>query len=387
MENVNFANTGAKGADGEVPDFVPLRDGNGGEYRLINFENEKYAPKFGIVEVEPVKVTKRHINEAMWRVTNDKIGDFLIGIPLPGWNPKTKEIEFTPLVVRGKETYDLSIPKERQKWICLKYSPFYSKKINGVEQNHNLNGGSKTIYRAIDVEQEAKDFQISRRVKRKAIDIAEALVGEELEDMALMLGFDPRIMSPDALYMNVVKFVENENEIRGEKGADIFMRLWDSDLRVETSIIKRAMSVGLVTHTPDNGINRDGLTLGYTEAEAAKYLKDHPSQKVSLDTLSRKKQSDGDKAMVKPTVEPINDHKDAEISRLRAQLAAAEKSKADATDRALELQAEKELAENDPEYQELLAEAKRLDIRGAHNIKSKDRLKEKIAEKQKLAKN
>lgn len=266
------------------------------------------------------------------------------------------------------------------RWACIKRSPYFYDMVNGKQMNVNFMNHSKTRYVAIDKEREADKFELSRRTKRAAVDIAEALVGADLEDMALNLGFDPKIMSAKTLWMEVVKYSETD--------PNNFMKVWNSDSRVELSILKRGISTGVISETIDKGINYNGLTLGFNEPEAVKYLKDHPATRVSIDALSKKNEKDGEQSMrVEKNEAPIVDEKDAVIARLKAELARANNSAAQANERALELQSESDLGSIDPELAELIKEAKVLGIKGVHNMKDKDKIKMKIFEKKKELEN
>jgi hypothetical protein len=344
-----------------------VKDGNGLEYKIINFENSELCPREGIVELEPLKVQKRHLNDVSFRVVRDREMDVLVGIPL-SIDPKTKEIIFQKITLREKETFDLSDPNQAMKWACIKRSHFYV-------DSPNFQTSSKTKYKAIDKEAEAVKFQMERRTKRKAVDIAESLVGQELEEMAYSIGIDPKVMSPSTLWVEVVKYAESK--------AEDFMKIWNSDTREELITLKRAIAAGVVSQTLEAGINYNGLTLGFNEPEAVNYLKTHPSTKVSIDAVSRKQSHDGQVSMISKEPVKIKDEKDAEIERLKRLLAEKESLTKFATEKALELQAEVDIMDADPELAELIKKAKALDIRGVHNMKDKAKIRAKIAEKEK----
>lgn len=346
--------------------YKTVKDGNGLEHKILNFENPELCPRDGIVELEPLKTSRRHKNHVSFRVIRDKEMDVLVGIPL-GIDPKTKQLLFQKITIEEKETLDLSIPADAMKWACIKRSHYFV-------DSPNFQGSSKTKYKAIDREQEAIKFELERRTKRKAIDIAESLHGNDLEDFALNLGIDPRVMSSKTLWMEVVKFAE-QNGTR-------FMEIWNSDMREEMTILKRGVSAGVLSQTVDLGINYNGLTLGFNEPEAAKYLKDHPATKISIDAISRKNENDGDVSMGVVKKEPvIKDEKDAEIARLKKMLAEKEEATKIATEKAIELQSEFDLMEANPELADLIKEGKRLGIKGVHNMKDPEKIRTKIQEK------
>ncbi len=366
----------------EGKQFIIMKDNNGAEYKILNLDFEEYAPREGIVEIEPLKKATnqsgglRHLNNVQWKVIRDKQTGFLIGIPL-GFNPKTKQIDWMPLNVRGMETFDLSIPDQRAKWICVKYSHFYT-------DSPNFTASSKTKYKGIDKEKDAIEFEISRRTKRKAVDIAESLVGEELEDVAFMLGFDPKVMSPKTLWKEVVSFAENPDKFKGKTGAERFLEVYNSDTRQELSTLKRAISMGVVSQTLDSGINYNGLSLGFNESEAVAYLKKNVSVATSINIQVKRLTSGTEQSMASVIQhKEVKDEKDAEIERLKKELEQTLAMASKANDVALNLTAEKNIAETDPEYAELLSKAKTLGIKGAHMVKSKDKLRQKVEEAEK----
>jgi hypothetical protein len=374
-------NSEAKGFE-EGVHYKIIKDGNGLEYRIINFENTDLCPREGLIELEPLnmKNKERHRANVNFRIVRDKEMDVIVGIPL-SIDPKTKQLVFEKITLEGGETLDLSIPKEAMKWACIKRSHFFTDVRDGVEMNKNFQAGSKTKYKAVDKERENLNYIKQRQIKRKAVDIAEGLFGSELEDFALSIGINPKVMSPMSLSVEVIKF--------SESNAAKFMEVWNSSTREEMSILKRGLSVGVLRQDLDKGINYNGLTLGFNEPEAIKYLSDHPATKLSIDTLSRKSESNSKVAMSLPDVvaPAIKDEKDAEIERLRKALANAEKNAANANEVAIELQSNFDLQETDPELAELIKEAKSLDIRGVHNMKDKEKIRQKIAEKKELTKN
>jgi len=376
-------NSGARGSEGNVEaiegeDYKVLKDGNGIEHRILNLDNPKYCPDFGLVELEPMRVAwakdktgLRHSSNNSFKVIRDKKLDVLVGIPV-GIDQKTKQILWKKIIIEDGEILDLSIRDQAMMWACFKRGPYYI-------DSPNFSGNTKCAYKAIDKEKAAETFLLNRRTKKKATEIAEDLVGTELEDYARNFGFDTKLLSPTALHVEVIKYAEAKSEE--------FMAVHNSDTRVELTVLNKAKSMGVVNEAFDTGITYNGICLGFSESEVLKYLKDHPTTMTSIDALSRRGEEVGDKSMgvVKAPLEA--DEANARIAKLEKELAAKEKALYDANEKALELQSDKDLTSIDSEFAELLKEAKQLDIKGAHNIRSKDKLKQKIAEKKALTKN
>ena len=368
MENSNLTEvTNSSQSAKEVSDTITLKDRNGYEHVVINMDNPKYAAFEGIVELIPTKYSKgitnangsgsfRHKAQISWSVVKDRNSQMLIGVT-NGFDPKTGEIRWQKQVVSDVEFLDLAIPAHRRKFICIKYGPF-------LETSPNFNSTSKTTYRMVDKEKEAVEYMVSRRKRASAAKIAEALQGEELAEFALLLGLDPKFMSPAQLYMDVLKYAEDDRKINGKSGAERFMEVYEGANRNELIILKRGMSVGIVVESP-NGIQFNGIVIGHTDTEAANYLKNNPATAVSIDTQSKSKQSYSKSSVAGS--EPVNE-KLSENELLKRQL--AELSKENNALKAAELEKASmgELSKEDSELATLIADAKSIGVSSPHLI-------------------
>jgi hypothetical protein len=357
QQGTNFFNLGVKTRAGEdlVKENVHyklFKDGNGVEYKIVNFENPEICPREGIVQLHPLRLTTRHENRVGFKQVIDRRTGIIYGIPT-GINAKTKELEFMKINLRDSETLDLTNPVDAMKWTVIRNSFF-------VEGSPNLTGKAK--YKVFDVERNAINYLNNRAQKRKAVDIAEGLTGEQLVDMARNLGIPPENNSIPTMHMEVIK--------KSEDNPKLFMEIWDSPTRVQLTILKRALSVGVVTFDPAIGYNYNGAPLGQNEAMAVEYLREYPSTCQAIDILSKKQEDDGVKAMATAVERPVLDDKDARIAKLEAELAAREAILND-------LSAVK-IVEDSSIHQKYLEEGKRLGIKGVHMIKSLDKLKEKV---------
>ena len=354
-------NTGTRVAE-EGVEFVTVTDGNGGKMQIMNIEHEMYAPREGIVEVTPLKLAKgmngavRHKNEVMFRSIRDKATGWIIGVPMPGYHGKEKTILFEPFKISTTEFFDLSIPKQRLKWICVKNSSF-------LKGSPNFLSSTKTVYEAVDRERQADQAKINRKSRRKAVDIAESLVGDELIDMAIACGIDPKLFSARMLEEEVIKFAENPEKVNGKNGSDRFLEVYHSETRVELTALRRALSVGILTETPNNGISYNGITLGFGEAEAVGYLKGHPSTLVSIDTQSRSKQNASTQVFDIVKAPVIKDEKDAEIERMKKEMQEMKARLSAVSEQALEKKSDEDLEEIDARLAAVFKEGKRLNLK------------------------
>lgn len=346
----------------------------GDSYKLLNLEHDSLAPRQGLVEVKPIKVTKRHDNNVGFRLLNDKERDCLIGIPI-NFDHKTSAPMWQKIVISNFETFDLSIKSQRQEWIAFKNSPFYTDKINGVEQNPDFDSGMKAQYRAIDKEREANMFARARKEKRRAEDIADALLDypDQLNETALALGLDPKSLSTQRLWMEVVKFAIDRSED--------FMKIHNSDTKAELAVLKRGLLTGILHDSLGEGINFNGLTLGHNEQECLSFLKAQPQTMASIDALNRKKDKETDGSMKKST--PVTEAnasdilKEKKIKDLEERLAALTSTKA-------EDMSEQVLDNIDPERSDLIKRGNRLNVKGVHKIKDIEQLRRKVEDAEKL---
>lgn len=393
MENLNpETETNSSQVAKEGREYKIIKDGKGGEHKVINFDWEGYAPREGMVELVPLKFAKgydnaiRHQNEASMSRMPDKKTGMINGIP-SGFD-KDGFILYKRLTVRGAEFLDLSDDNQRKKWICIKLGPF-------LKGSPNFQTQSKTVYESVDKEKQAVEFFKHRKLKRKATEIAESLHGQELIEVAIMIGKDPKQYSTTMLEMEVINFADNPEKINGKTGAERFLEAYNSDTKVELIVLKRGLSVGILTENLNQGINYNGISLGFTEFEAVNYLKNHPATLTSIDIQSRQKQDTSTQAFQPAKISAIKDEKDAVIERQRKELEEMQARLSKVSESALEAKAESDIASIDPELDELIKEAKRLLIPapwliGGKNCTievRKEKIQDKITEAKKKANN
>jgi len=346
----------------------------GDSYRLLNLEHDSLAPRQGIIELKPIKVTKRHDNAVGFRLLNDQEYDCLIGIPI-NFDHKTGAPIWQKINISNHETYDLSIKSQRQEWICIKRSPYYTDVINGTETNPNFDSGMKAQYKAIDKEREANQFARTRKEKRRAEDIADALLDntDQLKEMAYSINKDPKGISIQRLWMEVVKYAVDKPEE--------FMAIYNSDTKAELAVLKRGLLTGVLQDSLSEGTNFNGLTLGHKESECVAFLKEHPQTMASIHALNLKKDKETESSMKKSTPVTVTNAsellKDKRIAELEERLKALTSEKSEEV-------AERILENVDPVRADLVARGKRLRLQGVHMIKDIEQLREKVESAEKL---
>jgi hypothetical protein len=339
-------------------------------YKIFNFDNEELCPTKGIIHLESYKVSKnvnghrRHKTSIKFDRVYDSATGIIIGIPV-GYDEKNDRPIFKSIHLEEDNYFNLANPEDAKTWAVVKNSYF-------VEGSPNAHDKKMIIYRVHDKEKEADLYNAKREIKRKAERIADGLHGKQLLETAIQLGFNVDDMSPSIMSMKVSQVAESEPKR--------FMDVWDSPNKLEITIIKRALSTAIITEDIQLGYMYGAIQLGISEALAVEYLKDHPQIRVVIDQQSQAKQSDSIKAMSDVTTAPIADDKDAEIARLKAELAKSNKAVKEVS----EVKGE-EIAENltfnlaDNERKELLEEAKHFKLNGAHK-QDNDKIRARIAE-------
>ena len=340
--------------------------------RIFNFENAELCKRTGLIELEAFKVAKtkdgarRHNTSVTFNKVYDSANNIIIGIP-KGTN-KDGNLEFETIHLRDHQIFDLANPKDAMTWAVVKNSyyvegsPFAERKL--------------TVYRVFDKEVEAETYINKRYIKRKAETIAEALVGSQLTETAISLGVNLEGMSENVILMTVCKIAESDPKR--------FMEVWDSPNKLELTIFKKALNCGVIIQDLRDGYVYNTLPLGVTEPQAIEYLKQNPLTRNVIDMLCKQKESDTVKSMNVKTTSPIQDEKDAALAKLQAELEAMKETLKKVSGAKIEAITEEvtgNLNSSDKEHAELLLEAKRLKIPGAHLVKDKEALRQKIKDK------
>lgn len=357
MQNENES---ARGAEEKKAIYVTVNDGYGVPVKHLNFDNEEVCKKKGIIHLVPMRISKKHENRLSFRNYRDRKTEIVYGIPMY-IDPETKRWVYEKITLVDLETLDLSIPHDAKKWAVIKNSPF-------LEGSPNLRDRPK--YKIEDKERESEIYLSKRAIKRKAETIAEGLYGAELNDMARNLGINPDHMSVVMLQAAVVKYAENN--------AERFMDVWDSPTRHELTVLKRAMAMGVVTQDPINGITYQSIPLGINEPAAVRYLKENISTLQGIEFITKSKEEETGVAMSGTKAPAINDEKDVEIAKLKAELAKQAELNAKLADKRI-----KESVENDVNLSKEIAllrdRARELNIKG-FALMNKETLEARIAE-------
>lgn len=346
--------------------YITIKDGNGSNERVINFDSEELCPRKGLIEVIPLKERKGFENNVKFRRLKDRATQCWIGIP-EGIDDTTKKITYQLITVIGRRVYDLSNEKDRKEWICIKYSPY-------LQGSPNQDRNGPPVFKVYDKEKQAIENLQKTRLKRQAAVVADGLVGEDLEDMLRACGIGIIGLSESMKQYAIIQFAE--------ESPDVFLKHWESPMRQEAFILKQALEFDLVQNDANIGFIYRTLHLGLTEQEAVIYLKNHPNISTALDTLilQKKEETNKSNSVTDAPVQSNNTALEAANKEIEALRAALKKQ----TDKTIEVEAGKSLDGDAPdtELETLKAIAKDLKIKGWHLVKNKEELQKKINEAQ-----
>lgn len=364
--NLDLRQSTARGLQKDV-DYKEVLDGNGFAHKFVNLENPKYCAIEGIIEVEALKITNKHLNQKIIRKTKDRNTGLYWGLPI-GINPDTKDLMCKSFILEDRNIFDLSIPDQAIAWAILKNSTC-------MEGSPNLYG--KPYYKVIDKEKKASESISRRSLRKKAEDIIEKLQGNALTEMAINLGVNVSAnrniaMLTDEIYRKM------------EEDPKSFITLYENPQRQYISILNRGIALGVLEFNLAEGLYKyGGIQMGHTKEMAIQYLVENNNMATTIDSKCNSLENDSREAMLaRVHEEEVYD----EVAELRKRLMEAEallKSQKIESEIAFESPfklKEKEVSEED-EMKMLREKAKALKIPGAHlpSVK-KETLIAKIAE-------
>jgi hypothetical protein len=328
----------------EGVDYVTKKDGNGTEYKIVNFDNPKYCKRNGIVEIEALKKSNRHENTKMIRCIRDKETGLIWGVS-NGINQESKELKFNAYWIEDSMTFDLSIKSQAIAWAIIKNSPF-------IEGSPNQHG--KSVYKVVDKESAAHREIDKRTLRRKAEDIIESLKGGALEEMAINFGVN--VNANKNVFM-----LTNELYRKMEENPKAFIDLYNDPNREYTSVFNRAVSKGVITHDLITSSYVYGsVPLGSTKELSVKYLVDNSGMAAAIHNKCNATDADTKKSMSVNRSTQTNEAEDLkkQLKAMQDKLSAYESTKVDP------VSLEDINKESPSELETLKARAKELKVKG-----------------------
>lgn len=244
------------------------------EQKLINFDDERYAPKTGVVNVVPIRTNKitKEINHTFSSFVDPTTGEWF-GIPVR-IGPDGKYV-FKKIRMTGSREFNLRNPEERREFILLKYYP-------GTIGSPYLRG--KPRFKIHDPLEEARR-DIERHAKRKqAMEIADTLISGE--DTNLLIGFARLFnITPGTDNIIVVKKLMLD---KSEREPEQFLEKWENTTLRDVKIaIKRGIATALIKNQPGKGYVYQGVPIGSNEQNVESYFLENTDMLHQLDTESK----------------------------------------------------------------------------------------------------
>lgn len=362
----------------EGVDYVLIAADNRGtthKLRVFNFDNPKLCPREGIIEIVPMKHSKRHENYQSFGFCHDPITDIYIGIPA-GYDDKTGKLKFRRLTIREDETLDRTKEQEAMRAAVILNSYY-------VEGSPLVKGKPK--YKVYDKEKVAEEYEKERSLKRRAITIADGLVGDKLVAMGIDLGLQVDQMSPRVLFMEIGKIAEGREWHK-------IIEVVNNPQREILTIVNRGLKTGILTQEPGLGICYGKIALGINKQIAIEALRGNDSLRQTIEQLSLKQEKDSVKAMMSTkSKEPEAKDDNANLlAMMKQQMDDQTKIIQELREQQLTAAAEKEseaLAATDPEFAEMRKEAKALKTIQGWALCGKETLRKKLEEARNQQKN
>lgn len=257
----------------ENPLFTVVKDGNGIEHKIANFNNPIVCPQSGIFTIEAIRKGKHKQADVGFTVTRDPESGIIYGI-LNDVDYKTRELRFRRIRLGDMEQYDCSIASDRAMWCAVSHSLFL--------EGSPLLGRRKPLYKMHDREEDARRIIRTSKDKRRAAEIAENLVGSDLYDMAINLGKSTEHNSFSVLLAEVIK----EAELNPKN----FLDIYENSNREIITVFNRCRAVGLIETDLQNGFMwKKSYPLGMSEAAAHATIIKNPQLLMTMDMESKEK--------------------------------------------------------------------------------------------------
>lgn len=298
--NLDLRQSTARGLKKDV-DYKEVLDGNGFAHKFVNLENPKYCQTEGIIEVEALKVTNKHLNQKIIRKTKDRNTGLYWGLPI-SINPDTKELMCKSFTLEDRNVFDLSIPDQAIAWAIIKNSTC-------MEGSPNLYG--KPYYKVIDKEKKASESISRRTLRKRAEDIIEKLQGNALTEMAINLGVNV------AANRNIAMLTE-EVYRKMEEDPKAFIALYENPQRQYISILNKAVSLGVMEFDLAEGLYKyGGIQMGHTKEMAVQYLIENNSLATAIDAKCNALEHESKEAMINRVYEEDNSYDELTLLRKR----------------------------------------------------------------------
>lgn len=284
--------------------YIILKDGNGMEYKFVNFNNPEICPRQGIVEIEALRDKNfRKDSDFSLSIGTPVDPDGVIWAIPTGVNKADGSFKFQRIMLKANTFFDRNIDNQAKMCAIVMHSQH-------VMGSPLLKGRPK--FKVRNKEEQAKKGLDKKKLSVDAYAIASKLFGDELRDIASTIGYPVDNQSETIISNQVTDYAFNSPED--------FLKIWNDPNRNYLTILKKAVSVGVVENNLALGYLYNGLNLGRTESHAVLYLRDKPDLAVAIDTITKERKEAAARAMATPSymkldnIAPIKEEaKDSEL--------------------------------------------------------------------------
>jgi hypothetical protein len=251
--------------------YTIMKDKNGFENKICNFDNPDVVAQEGIIIIEAIGRVQIKTPKTTFKRQVDRNTGIIYGIPTGEFDERTGIIKYQPILLGDMLQFDLSNVQERKIWCVVKMhecvigSPFKR---------------GKPKYRVVDEEKEANRTILVAKSKVRAAAIIDKLTGAETYDMSINLGMSVEHNSPAMLQANLIN--------KAEKEPERFLEIYDNTNKGVITAFKRGLATGLITKTVESGyLWQNSLPLGNNESMVIKYLLEHMTLLQQIDRESK----------------------------------------------------------------------------------------------------
>jgi len=258
--------------------FTIIKDGNGNEYKVVNFNNPEMVPDKGTIIIEAIRKKLRHTPAANHKAWRDPLTEIWWAIPA-GTHSRTKNIRWQPIEIGDMRIFELSDPQDRKEWAVISRASFWVGSPNALNSY-------KPSHKIINKESEAVAKIQTAKGLVEAMKVIDQLSELQIVDMARNIGgIDVKQNAPVLIKGDLVdRVIKNPKQ---------FLDIWYASNRQVLNIFRRCEAVGLISFEPSEGnfMWKRTIALGATEPSAIDFISKNNPLMMAMDTESKARDS------------------------------------------------------------------------------------------------
>jgi len=294
--------------------FFYFKDGNGVEHPVAKLDHKIWEERrIGKISLQSFRVSRNAVKEENSVYSSATISAFKdlstgvwFGIPI-GVNQNTNGITWQQISLDMVEEFDLSNPRDRERWVVLSRSPI-------VEGSPNQVSG-KPLYKVFDFQAKAQKRLEEYTLKDRSIEIIKGLDEYELRDAAIPLKINAAAFDPVTL-RSELRFVV-------EKNFKDFLNFWESPTRHAAIVFHKAVHRGVINRVLQGGqmmYTFGAETLGITETDSIAYISMPERAVLYKSIVVATETAEKEQKVSKNSKIPMVDIKNQEVEDLKKQV-------------------------------------------------------------------